>query len=123
MDQFSRNLFRDDPRAFAQDSMALALAQECVARADDQKLEAEQKAFVYLPYMHSESLKIHAEALKLFAQPGLEKNYDFEIKHLEILKRFGRYPHRNSVLKRESTEAEKEFLKRPGSSCFPFNFL
>ena len=70
---------------------------------------------MYLPYMHSESLLIHTEAMKLFAQEGLESILDFEIRHRRILDRFGRYPHRNRVLGRESTPEEIEFLKQPGS--------
>ncbi len=116
LDQFSRNLYRDDARAFSNDAFALALAQEAVQRGDDQKLPAIQKVFLYLPYMHSESLVIHEVALKLFAQPGLESNLDFEKKHKAILDRFGRYPHRNAVLGRPSTKEELEFLKQPNSS-------
>lgn len=116
LDQFSRNLYRDDPQAFAQDPMALALAQACVQDKDDQKLSVERRAFIYLPYMHSESLLVHQEALKLFSSPGLESNYEFEIKHYDIIKRFGRYPHRNKVLGRTSTPEELDFLKGPDSS-------
>lgn len=116
LDQFSRNVYRDDARAFAQDPMALALAQEAVAQHVDRSMNAEQRAFLYMPYMHSESLRVHDEAMRLFNQPGLETNYDFEIKHREIIERFGRYPHRNAVLGRSSTPAELEFLSKPGSS-------
>lgn len=116
LDQFSRNVYRDDARAFAQDPMALVLAQEAVASRVDAAMDASQKAFLYMPYMHSESLLVHDEAMRLFNQPGLETNYDFEIKHREIIERFGRYPHRNAVLGRASTPAELEFLSQPGSS-------
>ena len=75
-----------------------------------------QRAFLYLPYMHSESQRIHEEALRLFATPGLESNLDFEHKHKAIIDRFGRYPHRNAVLGRASTPEEIEFLRQPGSS-------
>lgn len=115
LDQFSRNIYRDDARAFAQDAMALALAQEAVALKVDASMDASQKAFLYMPYMHSESLIVHEEAVRLFDQPGLETNYDFEIKHRDILQRFGRYPHRNAVLGRKSTPEELEFLNQPGS--------
>jgi uncharacterized protein (DUF924 family) len=116
LDQFSRNIFRGSAEVFAADGMALVLAQEAVARGIDHELDLTQRVFLYLPYMHSESLLIHDEALRLFDQPGLEYNFDFEKQHRAILERFGRYPHRNAVLGRESTTAEIEFLKQPGSS-------
>lgn len=116
LDQFSRNIHRDTPEAFAADSQALVLAQESVARGDDTCLEPHERAFLYMPYMHSESLLVHDEALRLFDQPGLENNLHFEHRHREILLQFGRYPHRNEVLGRESSAEELSFLQRPGSS-------
>lgn len=116
LDQFSRNMYRDTPKAFSSDPLALVLAQEAVAHSVDQKLEVEKRAFLYLPYMHSESLKIHEVAMQLYSQPGLEFNYDFEVKHKQIIDQFGRYPHRNQILGRESTPEEKHFLTQPGSS-------
>ena len=115
LDQFSRNMYRDNRRAFAQDVLALVLAQEAVRRKLDAELEARYKAFLYMPFMHSESAEIHEIALFLFDQPGLEDNYNFEVKHKEIIDRFGRYPHGNEILKRKSTPEEIEFLKQPGS--------
>jgi uncharacterized protein (DUF924 family) len=116
LDQFSRNIHRDTAAAFANDALALELAQEAVARGCDVELVPAERAFLYLPWMHSESSLIHAEALRLFAAPGLEKNLDFERRHKAIIDRFGRYPHRNAVLGRPSTAEELEFLKQPGSS-------
>jgi uncharacterized protein (DUF924 family) len=116
LDQFSRNIFRDTPRAFAQDALALVLAQELVASGLDRSLPATQRAFAYMPYMHSESALIHTEAVALFAQPGLENNLDFELRHQAIITRFGRYPHRNTVLGRPSSAEELAFLAQPGSS-------
>ncbi|TQV89181.1 DUF924 family protein [Aliikangiella coralliicola] len=116
IDQFSRNMFRDSAQAFAFDSLAVALTQEAVAGGHDQQLPVQQRKFLYMPLMHSESLIVHEQAEKLFSQPGLEDNYQYEIKHKVIIEKFGRYPHRNQVLNRESTEAEIEFLKQPGSS-------
>ncbi|MFC0062065.1 DUF924 family protein [Vibrio inusitatus] len=116
LDQFSRNLFRDSPRAFASDPLALALAQEAVSLDDDSKLSSQQRSFVYMPYMHSESLLIHEHGLQLFTQSGLTQNVEFHLKHTAILERFGRYPHRNIVLGRESTSEEVLFLTQPGSS-------
>ena len=116
LDQFSRNVFRDTPRAFAQDALAMALAQELVAGGHDHALDTKQRAFAYMPYMHSESLPIHEQAVQLFDQPGLENNHDFELKHKAIIERFGRYPHRNDILGRPCTVAELVFLEEPGSS-------
>lgn len=116
LDQFSRNMFRDKANAFAYDAMALVLAQEAVATGLCNTLASARRAFIYMPYMHSESLSIHDEAMKLFAEPGLENNMTFEIRHKEIIARFGRYPHRNAILGRESTPEELVFLQMPGSS-------
>lgn len=115
LDQFSRNLYRNDPRAFAQDPMALVLAQEAVTQGLDQALDVAGRSFLYMPYMHSESLKVHDEALRLFNQPGLEESFYHERQHRDILLRFGRYPYRNAALGRESTAEEIAFLKQPGA--------
>ncbi|RTE85822.1 MULTISPECIES: DUF924 family protein [Gammaproteobacteria] len=116
LDQFSRNIHRNSPLAFATDALALALAQEAIERGHDQSLTPEEQAFLYMPYMHSESKHIHELALDLFNQPGLETNYEFEVQHKAIIDRFGRYPHRNSILGRTSSQEEIEFLQHPGSS-------
>ena len=116
LDQFSRNIFRDTPRAFTQDALALVLAQELVASGLDKSLPLKQRSFAYMPYMHSESLLIHAQAVALFSQPGLEANLDFELRHQAIIERFGRYPHRNQILNRASSALEIAFLSEPGSS-------
>ena len=120
LDQFSRNVYRDTPRAFAQDGLALALAQTLVqglaAQGHDRSLGTAQRRFAYMPYMHSESALIHTEAVQLFDQPGLENNLDFELRHQAIIARFGRYPHRNAILGRASTAEEIAFLNEPGSS-------
>jgi uncharacterized protein (DUF924 family) len=115
LDQFSRNMFRDTPAAFAQDALALVLAQEAVFSGADKLLSETQCSFLYMPFMHSESLVIHELAVELFSKPGLEGNLDFEMRHKVIIEKFGRYPHRNNILQRESTEEEMEFLKLPGS--------
>ena len=116
LDQFSRNVHRGSAAAFANDALALALAQEAVARGCDREFAPRERAFLYLPWMHSESRAIHEEALRLFASPGLEHNLEFERKHKAIIDRFGRYPHRNAVLGRTSTPEELAFLREPGSS-------
>lgn len=114
LDQFPRNMFRGSPRAFEADKLALLLSQELVGSGLDRDLSPEEKAFAYMPHMHSESLLIHTEAMRLFSQEGLEDNLRFEVEHRNILLRFGRYPHRNQILGRESTTEEIEFLKTHG---------
>jgi uncharacterized protein (DUF924 family) len=116
LDQFSRNIYRDTLAAFAQDAQALTLAQELVASGQDQRLDLVQRSFAYMPYMHSESALIHAQAVVLFTQPGLENSLAFELRHQAIIARFGRYPHRNAILGRASTAEELAFLAQPGSS-------
>ncbi len=121
LDQFSRNIHRGSATAFEQDGMALCLAQEAVAAKADEALPPGQRMFVYMPYMHSESLVVHDMALPLFeslAKEGKEfvMTLDFEHRHRTIVERFGRYPHRNAVLGRVSTAEEEAFLKEPGSS-------
>lgn len=111
LDQFARNMFRDTPRAFAGDEKALSLARAAVASGDDLVLEPAQRRFVYMPYMHSESLEAHDEATELFKKLGDEDTIKYELMHREIIERFGRYPHRNEVLGRASTADEEEFLK------------
>lgn len=116
LDQFSRNLFRDEPRAFAWDGQALVLAQEAISTRANYALPPERRAFLYMPFMHSESVLIHERAVAYFSEPGLESNLDFELRHKAIIERFGRYPHRNRILGRESTPDELEFLAGPDSS-------
>lgn len=111
LDQFSRNMYRNQPDAFRYDGMALILAQEALRQDGRQDLSVEQRAFLYMPFMHSESLVIHDTAMKLFAEEGMESFYIYEQQHRAIIARFGRYPHRNLVLQRESTEEEIRFLQ------------
>lgn len=110
LDQFSRQLFRGSARAFASDSMALALAQEAVAGGHDKALDPQKRMFLYMPYMHSESLVVHEEALRLFTDLDNENILKFEIAHADCLRRFGRYPRRNAALGRESTAEEKAYI-------------
>ena len=116
LDQFSRNVYRDTSRAFAQDALALVLAQELVASGQDQRLPSAQRVFAYMPYMHSESALMHTQAVPLFSQPGMEDNLNFELRHQAIIERFGRYPQRNAILGRQSSPEELAFLSEPGSS-------
>ena len=115
LDQFSRNMFRDSPLSFAHDSLALALSQEAISAGADQQLSPLHRSFLYMPFMHSETLIIHEIARVLYEKNGIELNIDFEIKHQKVIKKFGRYPHRNKILERVSTKEEIEFLKQPGS--------
>ena len=116
LDQFSRNLYRNDPRAFAQDGMALVLAQEAVHLGADLALEPAQRAFLYMPYMHSESARVQVESVRLFEASGLTGNIRFAHAHKRIIDRFGRYPHRNAALGRPSSAEEQAFLQEPGSA-------
>ncbi|KMT64465.1 DUF924 family protein [Catenovulum maritimum] len=116
LDQFSRNIYRGQPDSFSADSIALVLSQEAISLGLDQSLNPEQKSFLYMPFMHSESATIHQVAVKLFKDNNLASNYEFELKHKEIIDKFGRYPHRNNILGRESTAEELAFLQQPGSS-------
>ncbi len=116
LDQFSRNMFRDTPASFASDPLALVLAQEAIYNQAHKQLNPMQCCFLFMPFMHSESLKIHNVAETLFKDNGLKGNYEFELKHKKIIEQFGRYPHRNNILGRSSSQEEVEFLKQPGSS-------
>jgi uncharacterized protein (DUF924 family) len=115
LDQFSRNLFRDQAQAFAQDALALALAQEAISLDLDKQLSPEQRTFLYMPFMHSESKLMHEFALKLFQRLANPINLEYEKQHKSIIDRFGRYPHRNHILARHSTAEEQEFLTQPNS--------
>jgi uncharacterized protein (DUF924 family) len=120
LDQFTRNTRRDRAGAFAGDAQALGIARRMVAAGQDRPLPGVMRQFLYLPYEHSESLADQDEALRLFAQlgrdhPELAGLLQWAQKHQVIVARFGRFPHRNAVLGRASTDAELEFLKQPGS--------
>ncbi|NJO79751.1 MAG: DUF924 domain-containing protein [Cyanobacteria bacterium RM1_2_2] len=121
LDQFSRNMFRDTPQAFATDAKALSVAQQAVAQGFDQALQPLQRMFVYLPFEHSENRAHQAQSVALFRQlhtdaTELEDVFDYAVRHQVVIEQFGRFPHRNQILGRESTPEEIEFLKQPGSS-------
>jgi uncharacterized protein (DUF924 family) len=119
LDQFSRNLFRDDPRAFASDALALATAREAIARGIDRPLLPVERLFVYLPFEHSESLEDQRLCCELMAQltdfPETHDLPEWALKHLRVIERFGRFPHRNAALGRTSTPEELEYLAQPGA--------
>ena len=126
LDQFSRNIFRDSPEAFVHDAMARDTCERGLEKGFDKKLTPNERAFFYMPLMHSESRDDHELSLIMYRQleegapPDLrallENNYRYAQRHAAIVRRFGRYPHRNKVLGRTSTPEEIEFLKEPGSS-------
>ena len=121
LDQFTRNVHRGTPRAFAGDSQALALAASMTQQGLDRQLAPMLRAFAYLPFEHAEDLAMQARAVELFqrlaqAQPGFESMLDYAERHQEVIARFGRFPHRNAILGRTSTPQELEFLRQPGSS-------
>jgi uncharacterized protein (DUF924 family) len=123
LDQFTRNIFRDTPRAFAGDVQALALATDLISRGADKNLPPLQRWFVFLPFEHSESLLDQERSVALFAAlrreaqaPAFDSAYDYAVRHRDVIDRFGRFPHRNAILGRSSTKDEIEFLHQPGSS-------
>ena len=120
LDQFTRNSFRDTPRAFAGDKRALAAAMAMVGARQDENLLPVQRVFVYLPFEHAEGIGMQEEALRLFTRlvadaPELQNMLDYAQRHHDVVQRFGRFPHRNVILGRQSTAEEIEFLKQPGS--------
>lgn len=116
LDQFSRNIYRDTAASFSADGQALVLAQEAIRHGAPRELTIQQCLFLYMPYMHSESLAIQRASLHLFESLGLANNVEFAKRHYDIIERFGRYPHRNTILGRQSSEQEEAFLLEPGSS-------
>lgn len=120
LDQFPRNMFRGTPQAFATDDKALALAKAAIERGFDQSLPPIKRWFVYLPLMHSEDLLDQHHCVDQFHSlrdhPDITSASTYAEKHRDVIARFGRFPHRNSILGRASTPEEEEFLKQPGSS-------
>ncbi|MGB0749522.1 MAG: DUF924 family protein [Magnetospiraceae bacterium] len=116
LDQFTRNIYRGDPRSFAGDDRALRIAKEAVAAGWDRDLPPTLRSFVYLPYEHSEALEDQDTSIYLFKNFGAEGKLEWAVKHRDIIVRFGRFPHRNAVLGRKTTPEEAEFLTQPNSS-------
>ncbi len=126
LDQFSRNIHRGSARAFEADALALEVARAGVERGDDQALRGHERVFLYMPFMHSEALADQERCVSLFralcdsssgaVRATAENNLDFAIQHRDIIARWGRFPHRNDVLGRPSSDAERAFLQQPGSS-------
>lgn len=127
LDQFPRNIFRNSPQSYVFDSHALNLCKEVISIRAHDNMNVFEQSFAFLPLEHSEDIEDQKLSVKLFTlsrqqnkdanlDDFLELNLDYAIKHKEIIERFGRFPHRNNVLNRESTPEELEFLTQPGSS-------
>lgn len=115
LDQFSRNLHRDDPRAYEQDEAARSLVADALTKGWDALLGVEERWFLYIPLMHSENLADQDRSVELYRALGLKEVLDFAIRHRDQIARFGRFPQRNAILGRESTDEEQAFLDQPGS--------
>ena len=119
LDQFPRNMFRDDPQAFATDEKALQSAQDAIEKGFDKEALPHQRIFYYLPFEHSEDILMQERCLILIdTMPEFDLKsgyYDYALRHHKIIERFGRFPHRNAVLGRENTEDEREYLSQPGA--------
>lgn len=116
LDQFPRNMFRDEARSFETDPLALSLAKEAIARGFDAELPPTKRWFVYMPFEHSEEAPDQARCVALMTTLGNEIALDYALRHKAVIDRFGRYPHRNAILGRSNTSEEVEFLRQPGSS-------
>ena len=116
LDQFPRNMYRGASRAFAADGAALSLAKEALARGFDRDLSIDERKFLYMPFEHSENPAEQARSIELFSTLESELDLDYARRHKDIIDRFGRFPHRNAVLRRVSTPEEIEFIKEPDSS-------
>src|SRR5258708_10760098 len=121
LDQFPRNLYRGQAKTYAADPKARAVAGAAIDRGFDRRLSPVQRQFFYLPFMHSEALADQERSVELYralagADAGLASTVDYAVRHRHIIRRFGRFPHRNVILGRESTADEIEFLRQPGSS-------
>jgi uncharacterized protein (DUF924 family) len=119
LDQFPRNMYRGDPKSYATDRKAQETAGYAVDRALDRELPPFQRMFLYMPFMHSEDLALQRRSVELFRGLGGEGEADplyYAVQHMQIIERFGRFPHRNEILGRQTTPEEAEFLTQPGSS-------
>lgn len=126
LDQLTRNIYRNTPQAFEHDAQALRLAQQGISQSFDRQLPAIYRGFFYLPFEHAEDMAMQKRSLELFGEllqeadladkEYFKKLYNYALAHHRIIERFGRYPHRNAILGRDSTADEKRFLEEPGSS-------
>ena len=116
LDQFSRNMFRSTPSAFANDAKALAIVKKAIAKGFAEKLSTEEQLFLYLPFEHQENIDAQARSVELISALGDPELTKYAQAHKNVIDQFGRFPHRNAILGRISTAEELEFLKEPGSS-------
>ena len=116
IDQFSRNLFRAKPDAYYHDHLAIFSSKELICLKLHQKLNKNEKIFTFMPFMHSEIFEDQIISLSLYSNLGIKENFRSALKHFNIIRKFGRFPHRNKILNRKSTEEELAFLTTPGSS-------
>jgi uncharacterized protein (DUF924 family) len=121
LDQFPRNLYRGDPKTYAADAKARLAADHAIGARFDERARPVERQFFYLPFMHSEQAQDQDRSVELYrrlaeAEPGLANCHTYALRHRDIIRRFGRFPHRNAVLGRETSEAELAFLKEPGLS-------
>lgn len=115
LDQFPRNMFRNMPEAFAADHLALAISRAVVETGEDKMIPTGQRAFLYMPFMHSEYLSDQNISVELYEDLGVESNLKFAIAHRDVIARFGRFPHRNIILGRPSTPEEQTYLDSPNA--------
>ncbi len=117
LDQFPRNMFRGSPKAFETDEKALLLAKEAIHKGFDQILSPERRHFIYMPFMHSEDINEQKRSVELFKsmREDNELSYNYAVKHMEVIEKFGRFPHRNKVLGRKTTKEEQKYLNLPGA--------
>jgi uncharacterized protein (DUF924 family) len=115
LDQFSRNIHRDMPQAFAADPLALGLTHEAIARGWDEVIDAERRAFLYMPLMHAENPVVQRESVACFTRLGNAENLGYAREHAAVIERFGRFPSRNAALRRASTPDEQAWLSQPGA--------
>ncbi len=113
LDQFALNMFRGDARGFATEAEARRIAAQAIARGFDAALSDEQKGFLYMPFMHSEDLADQQRAVELYQRAGLQDNLHYARHHRALIRRFGRFPHRNAILGRQSTPEEQDYLAQP----------
>jgi len=115
-DQFSRNMFRGSGQAFETDPVALSIAKDLIEKGLDKNMPDNYRVFVYMPFMHAETLEDQEHSVAYFTELGIKSNIEYAIKHLDVIKTFGRFPHRNKALDRVSTEEEVVYINTPGTA-------